>query len=155
MLLQLVGKRYLLKLLNTKKEKERRGIRRTLLPSENLLWELKPHSGTDSILYARCDQSYGKPLKTGGDKSRKRRYEKGRGGGRRRKKEREKEGVQQESRYKKEEEVQKEEVVQKETGGGTKRRERYKNKTGGGTERMSKRYKTKREAEGRERMRMS
>ena len=104
MLLQLVGKRHLLKLLNTKKEKERRR-RRTLLPLENLLESINP------FLYARCDQSYGKPVKTGGDKSRKRMYEKGRGGGRKKKKEeggkkkKEKEGVQQESRYKKEEEL--------------------------------------------------
>ena len=58
-LLQLAGERYPLKAVRTL-DKTNVSLR------ENPCGSLRPFSGSDSILYARCNQPYWKPHKTGG-----------------------------------------------------------------------------------------
>ena len=63
MLLQPVDKRYPLKAIRTlKKQKKKENY---FLERTYATWEYKCLLGSDSILYARCCQFIGKPLKTG------------------------------------------------------------------------------------------
>ena len=67
MFLQLVGKRYTLKAVRILiRKRGNKNKKETVLFRENLLGSIiKTLLVSDSILYARCNQSHGKALKTG------------------------------------------------------------------------------------------
>ena len=64
MFLQLVCNRHPVKAVRTIK-KESKEEKRKVFPSERNYFGAQGLSGSDAIIYANCNQSYEKPLKTG------------------------------------------------------------------------------------------